>query len=166
MGKIILCGPSASGKNHARTVFESKGFKFGVSYTTRYPRPGEVDGYDYHFISNREFEEMISDDMFLEYDDKVANDSNGEPVKTYYGTTKENFEKCDLFIMTPTGIKNIPEDRLNEFVVINFDIDQNTRIRRMLGREWSLEKANNRLNWESKEFKDVPSDICIKNEDF
>jgi guanylate kinase len=166
MGKIILCGPSASGKNHARTVFEKKGFKFGVSYTTRDPRPGEIDGYDYHFISNREFEEMVSDDMFLEFDDKVANDSDGISVKTYYGTTRENFNNCDLFIMTPSGIKSIIKEKGDEFVVMNFDIDQKTRIKRMLNRDWSIDRAYSRLNWESIEFENVPADICIKNEDF
>jgi guanylate kinase len=41
--------------------------KFSVSCTTRPPRPGEVDGVDYRFISEKEFEEMVEDNGFAEW---------------------------------------------------------------------------------------------------
>ena len=40
---------------------------FSVSATTRAPRPGEVDGRDYYFVSDAEFDRMIADDEFLEW---------------------------------------------------------------------------------------------------
>lgn len=40
---------------------------FSVSATTRAPRPGEVDGRDYHFVGNDEFDRMIADDELLEW---------------------------------------------------------------------------------------------------
>lgn len=40
---------------------------FSVSVTTRAPRPGEVDGRDYHFISRAEFDDMVADDQLLEW---------------------------------------------------------------------------------------------------
>lgn len=42
---------------------------FSVSATTRAPRPGEVDGRDYHFVSGTEFDRMIADDELLEWAD-------------------------------------------------------------------------------------------------
>jgi hypothetical protein len=48
--RIILCGKAASGKDHLRKILEGRGFKYGVSYTTRPPRQGEIDGKDYLFV--------------------------------------------------------------------------------------------------------------------
>ena len=47
--RIILVGKAASGKDHLRKKFESRGFKYAVTYTTRPPREGEIDGKDYLF---------------------------------------------------------------------------------------------------------------------
>lgn len=166
MGKIILCGPSASGKDHARKIFTKKGFTLGVSYTTREPRPGEVNGVDYNFISKPQFERMIADDQWLEYDE-VSNNVNGETIKDYYGTTKQQFDEYDLFIMTPSGIAKIPQEFHEKFVVINFDIDKDLRVNRMNAREgWDPKKTETRLAWEEKEFANSPADIRIKNPDF
>ena len=57
--RIILCGKAASGKDHLRKILEGRGFKYGVSYTTRPPRKGEIDGKDYFFL-----EESISSKCF------------------------------------------------------------------------------------------------------
>lgn len=167
MGKVILCGPSASGKDYARKKFESKGFKFGVSFTTRAPRPGEVIGEDYIFITKEDFEGMIEKDMWLEYDRVDNKLEDGTVVSDYYGTTKEQFELFDLFIMTPSGIAKIPDEYQNQFVVIGFDIDEELRANRMQeNRGWDLDKVATRLNWEKKEFRGFEADIKIKNSDF
>ena len=49
---IVLSGPSGVGKSTviAELLSERKDIYFSVSYTTRSPRPGEVDGVDYHFV--------------------------------------------------------------------------------------------------------------------
>ena len=51
---------------------------FSVSFTTRQPRPGEVDGVNYNFVTRPEFERMIRDNELLEYAEYVGN---------YYGTS-------------------------------------------------------------------------------
>jgi guanylate kinase len=65
---IVLSGPGGVGKS--TIVSELKKFDhfyFSVSATTRSPRPGEVDGVAYHFVSNAEFQEMIESNTFLEW---------------------------------------------------------------------------------------------------
>lgn len=59
---IVLSGPSGVGKSTviAELLSERKDIYFSVSYTTRSPRPGEVDGVDYHFVDRAEFERMIA----------------------------------------------------------------------------------------------------------
>ena len=66
---IVISGPSGSGKS---TVIDSlcktdETLQLSVSATTRKPRPGEVDGVDYHFLSKTEFKKSIQQDKFLEW---------------------------------------------------------------------------------------------------
>ena len=42
--RIIIVGPAAAGKDHLKKKFKERGFELDVSYTTREPREGEVDG--------------------------------------------------------------------------------------------------------------------------
>ncbi|GAC68789.1 guanylate kinase [Gordonia soli] len=66
---VVLVGPSAVGKSTVvRRVRELlPQMHFSVSATTRAPRPGEVEGRDYHFVSGSEFDRMIADDELLEW---------------------------------------------------------------------------------------------------
>ncbi|GBD37897.1 Guanylate kinase [bacterium HR37] len=66
---FVVSGPSGSGKTTlTRRIIEMlDNVRFSVSFTTREPRPGEVDGVDYRFVSREEFEEMIRENMFAEW---------------------------------------------------------------------------------------------------
>lgn len=115
--RIILCGKAASGKDHLRKILEGRGYKYGVSYTTRPPRNGEIDGIDYYFIEENEFKTMIEQKFFYEY--VTFNE-------WYYGTSNSQFHLTDdVFIMTPSGISKLhAADRKNSFIIyIDIDID-------------------------------------------
>ena len=78
---IVISGPSGAGKD---TIVEkllkiNKSATLSVSATTRAPRPGEVDGVNYYFLTREQFEEKIKEDEFLEYAEYNGN---------YYGTPK------------------------------------------------------------------------------
>ncbi len=66
---MILSGPSGVGKDSALDALEQLGVAFHrvVTATTRPPRPGEVDGVDYHFVSMTRFAEMIEKNELIEY---------------------------------------------------------------------------------------------------
>ncbi len=66
---VVLVGPSAVGKSTVvRCVRERlTELLFSVSATTRSPRPGEVDGIDYQFVTSAEFDRLIADDELLEW---------------------------------------------------------------------------------------------------
>lgn len=70
---IVISAPSGGGKTSlTRALIErlaerGRSARFSVSHTTRSPRPGEVDGHDYFFVSEAEFETMIKSGDFLEY---------------------------------------------------------------------------------------------------
>lgn len=66
---LVFCGPSGSGKSTLikQLMSEFNGvFGFSVSHTTRSPRPGEINGKDYHFVSKEKMEEGISNGDFIE----------------------------------------------------------------------------------------------------
>jgi guanylate kinase len=83
---IVLSGPGGVGKS--TIVKELKlhpEFFFSVSATTRLPRPGEIDGEAYHFISDEKFDQMIKEGAFLEW---------AEFAGARYGTPNEPVENA------------------------------------------------------------------------
>ena len=81
---VVISGPAGSGKGTVNHILlEQPDFVFSVSATTRAPRPGEVDGVNYHFISVEEFERRIAAAELLEYTKYCGN---------YYGTLKRETE--------------------------------------------------------------------------
>ena len=78
---LVLSGPSGVGKDTVINELLKKDDKtiVSISMTTRKPRPGEVDGVNYYFVSKEEFEEKIQNNEMLEYAQYGSN---------YYGTPK------------------------------------------------------------------------------
>ena len=76
---LVLSGPAGSGKGTiVKNILERDSMiRLSVSATTRAPRPGEIDGVHYSFVSSRKFEEMIASDEMLEHTRYCGN---------YYGT--------------------------------------------------------------------------------
>jgi guanylate kinase len=65
----VLAGPTAVGKGTVAAAVRERhpGVWISVSATTRAPRPGEVDGYHYHFVTEAEFDRMVADGELLEW---------------------------------------------------------------------------------------------------
>ncbi len=65
---FIVCAPSGAGKTSLvnELLQADPRIRLSVSYTTRRPRPGEVDGREYHFVTEQEFAQMIARGDFLE----------------------------------------------------------------------------------------------------
>jgi guanylate kinase len=157
--KIILVGPSASGKSLLRKRFEDRGFVSDVSYTSREPREGEVDGVHYHFLSKLVFAHKINSGFFYEYVEYNGN---------YYGTGLYEWNNADLFIMETDGIKHIkPEDRKSCFVIY-LNPSESVRINRMRQeRNWGLKQITERILTDNLKFNNFTDyDILITNPDF
>lgn len=155
--RIILTGKAGSGKDHIRRIFESKGQKYAISYTSRKPRTGEVDSIDYFFLTREKFEQMINNGEFYEYDEFNGN---------YYGTTNEQFYNDDIFIMTPHGISQIKLCDRVKSTIIYIDIDINIRKERLMLRS-DADTVESRIATDEKEFENFKNyDIKISNPDF
>ena len=106
MGKlIVISGASGVGKGTVvkKMMARRKDLYFSVSVTTRPPRPGEVDGKDYYFVTRERFQEMIRRGEMLEYD---------EHAKNFYGTPRAQVEEKRakghvLLDIEPNGAKNV-----------------------------------------------------------
>lgn len=66
---FILSSPSGAGKTtmSRKLLMADEEIKLSVSATTRPPRPGEIDGIDYHFVTDAMFDEMVEKDDFYEW---------------------------------------------------------------------------------------------------
>ena len=84
---FVLSGSSGVGKGTVLKGFLEKNpsFMLSISCTTRNPRPGEVDGVNYFFISKEEFKNCIENNKFLEWAEFAGN---------FYGTKKKYINQC------------------------------------------------------------------------
>lgn len=102
---VVISGPSGAGKGtiYKRIIAETD-MKRSISVTTRAPRPGEVDGVDYYFRTEEEYQQMIAAGEFLE---------TAAVYENYYGTPKapvfENLENGSdvLFEVDVHGARSI-----------------------------------------------------------
>ena len=115
---IILSSPSGVGKTTLVKLLSKKdNYNISVSHTTRKPRPKEINGTDYHFVDQIEFQRLIQNDEFLEYA-KVFNN--------FYGTTRtsviQNLEdgKNVLFDIDWQGADQIKNKKLNYRLITFF----------------------------------------------
>ena len=84
---LIISSPSGAGKTTLthRLLQEFPELRFSVSHTTRKPRPNEVDGQDYHFVSEKAFREVLDEDGFAEWAEVHGN---------LYGTSVSEIERA------------------------------------------------------------------------
>ena len=105
-GKIIvISGASGVGKSTVlKQVMEArKDLVFSVSATTRDPRPNEVNGQHYHFVSREQFLEMVDQGKFLEYDEH-----NDTLYGTLYSAVRDAVKKGNVVLdVDPNGAMNV-----------------------------------------------------------
>ena len=116
---IILSSPSGAGKTTlVKKISKEKNYKISISHTTRAPRSNEIDGVDYFFITQENFQKLIKNDAFLEY---------ANVFKNLYGSSKEQvFKSLDngqnvLFDIDWQGAEQIRKKILN-YNLISFFI--------------------------------------------
>lgn len=77
---LVVSGPSGSGKTTlCRRLADSGEVRYSISCTTRQPRPGEIDGRDYHFLKRADFEARLAAGEFIEHAEVHGN---------FYGSLK------------------------------------------------------------------------------
>jgi guanylate kinase len=115
---IVIAGPSGVGKGTIINKFMTQYphlFGFSVSHTTRAPRPGEVDGVHYNFVTKAEFENAVARGAFVEHAEVHTN---------YYGTSFQAIENVRFCLV----VLNFSMFFNNGFFFFFFQIRQQNKI--------------------------------------
>ena len=164
-GKLfVISGASGVGKSTvlAKVMSSREDLRFSVSATTRKPRPGEVDGVNYYFVTKEQFEDMIARDAFIEYDAHMDN---------YYGTPEDQMnEKLELgsviLDIEPVGAFNVRAKRPDAVLIFIAPPSMEELERRLRGRgdtgEDQIRLRLERARWEMEQ--SVHYDYIVTNE--
>lgn len=150
---IVISGASGVGKGTVLGIMmeKRKDLSFSVSATTRLPRPGEIDGVHYYFITREKFEAMIAAGEFLEYDAHAAN---------YYGTPRAQAEEKQshgpvLLDIEPKGAKQVKEKAPDAVLIFIMPPSVQELERRLRGRgdtsEEQIQMRMERATWEMEQ---------------
>ncbi len=155
---IIISAPSGTGKStiiNELTKNKELRLQFSVSATNRSPRTGEVDGVNYHFLSDEAFKEAIATDAFVEYEEVYPG--------RFYGTLKSELKKImdsgnnvilDIDVKGGLNVKRQYPDALSIFIQPpSIDVLRE----RLIGRGTdSIETINQRVNKAEYELSFAP----------
>ena len=161
---FVISGASGVGKSTvlAKVMEKRQDLRFSVSATTRQPRPDEVDGESYYFISKAQFEEMIREDAFVEYDAHMDN---------YYGTPKaqldEKLSKGSVILdIEPNGAFNVRRNNQDAVLIFIAPPSLQELERRLRSRgdtsEEQIRLRLDRVQWELEQSKQY--DYVVINE--
>ncbi len=162
---LVISGPSGSGKTSiCRRLLEDPRVEFSVSTTTRTPRPGEVDGRDYYFVTPEAFREQIEEGGFIEYAEVYGN---------MYGTPREPVQRAieagrvyllEIDVQGALQLKALNEPGVHIFIA---PPDMEELRRRLVGRATDApEVIERRLKKAEDEFRErVKYDHVVINDD-
>jgi len=116
---FVVSSPSGGGKGTLihRVLNSVPGLSYSVSYTTRAPRNGEVDGVDYFFVSVQKFEELVAAGEFLEWARVHGN---------LYGTSRQQVLKemaagsdiiLEVDVQGATSVRKLLNDSVSSFIL-------------------------------------------------
>jgi guanylate kinase len=149
---VILSSPSGVGKTTLTKKIQQKyqSFKISVSHTTRLPRSNEVDGVDYHFVSNKKFEELIKNKKFYEY---------AKIYENYYGTLKKNVDEAIttndiLFDIDWQGTKQLSKSTNLKLIKIYLIANNKDELKKRL-----IKRNQNSMKEVEKRFNSFDEDI-------
>ena len=165
---VILSSPSGVGKTTLTKKIQQKyqSFKISVSLTTRLPRSNEVDGVDYHFVSQEKFKELIEKDKFYEF---------AKIFENYYGTLKKNVDETILkndiiFDIDWQGTKQLSKFKNLDIIKIYLIADNKEELKKRLikrnqNTKEEIKKRFNSFDEDIKHWNDYDYILINKNLD-
>jgi len=162
---LVISGPAGSGKGTVNAHLLKTGrFVYSVSATTRAPRPGEVDGVNYHYITREDFADRIANGGMLEYTEYCGN---------FYGTPKKEAEevlasgKNLILEIEVEGAKQVKSKFPDAILILLLPPSFRAQETRLRGRGTETEdKILERLARTREELKEIDAyDYVVLNED-
>ena len=165
--KVIIIGCSGSGKDYLMRKLVERGLKGCLKWTTRPQRKHEKQGITYNFVSDTQFTESINENKFLTYQTFSVTPEGKNPETWYYGVTNEEFQRAQVFIMTPGEFSNINTELRKVCFVVYLDIDRSVRESRLLGRQDKNDSITRRLDADDIDFQSYNDyDLKITDPEF
>ena len=165
---IVLTGPSGVGKGTIieKIIKKDKRFWVSISATTRKPRVGEVEGENYYFLSNSQFEEMINNKLLIEWA-KFADNYYGTLLKPVVEKINKGFKVIlEIEVEGAEQIRKKFPDALSIFLMPPSKNELEKRIRnRGTDNEESIIKRLERASFEinsAKEFDHVITNLDVE----
>jgi len=164
---IIISGPSCSGKDSVvqKLLKRNKNMARLVTTNSRAKRPGEKEGWDYYFVSRKEFERLIAEEAFYEW---------VEYRGSYRGTQKKHVKealktgKDVLWRIDVRGVKNIHDKVKKEipnsvfiFLTETLDVLKKRMKKRATETEQEFKWSINRAKWELNQYHTF--DYMVRN---
>lgn len=120
---IVLVGASASGKTElAKQLYQTYGYTKCITTTTREPRKNEINGIDYHFLSNDEFQSKMNQNAFYEVT---------KYNEYFYGIQKADVNRGGVVIVDPNGANTLVEKAGRDVFVVYVETSKLVRKQRM-----------------------------------
>lgn len=164
---FVISAPSGAGKTSlVKALRESEpSLSLSVSHTTRLPRPGEVDGVHYHFVSAEEFDRLLGQGAFVEH---------AEVFGRRYGTSADELQRRleagqDLILEIDwQGARQVRDRFPGAITIFVLPPDLATLESRLRGRGQDDDEVIRRRMWEAREqVSHYPEyDYLVMNEDF
>tara|TARA_B100001123_G_C15099045_1_gene942780 strand:- start:314 stop:946 length:633 start_codon:yes stop_codon:yes gene_type:complete len=149
---FVLSSPSGAGKTTLTKKISDNnpGFIISISHTTRKPRPNEINGKDYYFVEQEEFDNLVKKKSFLEYA-KIFDNQYGtlrEPVIKYLSSGKDVL--FDIDWQGTQQIKKNKESQLVTFFILppNIKVLKERLLNRHRGQEELISKRMSKFNEE------------------
>ncbi len=156
--KIIILGKSGSGKNFLLNGLKDKGYVYEPKITTRPIREGEINGMDYSFLSEKEYNAFFEKNEIKTHQGFKIKNQNW-----YYGITKENWNNSNLFIFTPHELSQLSFEERNGCFIVYIDISEDILRERLIKRNDNNDSVERRIasdNNDFCDFKEYDMKIC------
>lgn len=158
---IAIVGESGCGKTATANHLMLKcGYKRTITYTTRFPRIGEVDGVDYHFLTKEEFLTKQKENFFAE----TSVNEKGD----YYGTAREDCTNDRIIVVNPQGLRALRKCSGIDITAFYICVPRRDRIIKALQRGDDIDTVYQRSLSDMGEYKGITDDVdfIINNEDY
>ena len=148
---IVLVGESASGKSSIeKYLVDNYGYNRIISYTTRPPRNGEIDGVDYHFVDTETFIKLKEQSFFAE-------------TTTYrgwcYGSAKDDCTDDKVCVMNPHGFRQLLKNNGLNIKSFYINVPRRDRLIKILQRGDDIEEAYRRSVSDEGQFTGIEEEV-------
>lgn len=144
MSKVIITGPTCSGKSYLKRKFVQKGFRPIVQFTTRKSREGEYDGYDYDFCTDEQYN-------ILRRKTEIVTSFRYENGTTY-GITEPRWNNGDVIALGLMELLQLAPEILNSCFIIYLNPSEKVIRERIQERGDSPEEAERRIQSDKRDY--------------